>query len=106
MTAAGGTPGGSATPGKPSRALTPGRRAALIAAAACFLLHAATLLWTWRGWGLLGRRNVLTWVDFPISLAYLARAPGELLLWSLLLGGLQWALLGGLLTLLIGRSAR
>jgi hypothetical protein len=86
--------------------MTPNRRAAAIAAAACFLLHAATLLWTWRGWGLLGRRNVLTWVDFPVSLAYLTRAPHELLLWSLLLGGLWWAAVGGLLTLLIGRSAR
>jgi hypothetical protein len=86
--------------------MTPGRRAAAIAAVASFLLHGAALLWTWRSVGFLGRRNVLTWVDFPVSLAYLERQPSELLLWSLLLGGLQWAAIGGLLTLLIGKSAR
>jgi hypothetical protein len=83
-----------------------GSRAAAVAAVAAFLLHALALFTTWRSWDPFGRRNVLTWIDFPVSLLFLERPASELALWSLLGGGLQWALYGALLAYLVGRSAR
>jgi hypothetical protein len=85
---------------------SPGRRAAAVAAVASFLLHALALGLTWFRGAALGRRNVLTWIDFPVSLLFFDRGTRALLPWSLLAGGLQWALIGALLAYLIGSSAR
>jgi hypothetical protein len=82
-----------------------GWRAALLAAAGSLLLHGAAVLWVWHSGGF-GRVGVLAWIDFPSSLAYLRPRGGAKLAWSLLLGGLQWAVLGAGLSLLFGRAAR
>ena len=58
-------------------AISHGRRAAAVAAIAAFLLHALALLSTWRSWDPFGRRNVLTWIDFPVSLLFLERPASE-----------------------------
>lgn len=71
-----------------------------------FALHTVTVLWVWRTWGYFGRANVLAWIDFPASLAYLHVEGDTLLTWSLIAGGLQWAFFTAALTLLIGRVAR
>jgi hypothetical protein len=80
-------------------------KAALFAAAGSLLLHGAAVLWVWHSGGF-GRVGVLAWIDFPSSLAYLRPRGGAKLAWSLLLGGLQWAVLGAGLSLLFGRAAR
>ena len=80
-------------------------RAAAFAAAGSLLLHGAAVLWVWHSGGF-GRGGVLAWIDFPSSLAYLRPRGGAKLAWSLLLGGLQWAVLGAALSLLFGRAAR
>jgi hypothetical protein len=82
------------------------RRAAFFALAASFLLHAVAVLWVWHSWGPFGRGGVLAWVDFPISLAYLKLRGGAKLAWSLVVGGLQWGLIGAGLSLLFGTAAR
>jgi hypothetical protein len=82
-----------------------GWRAAVFAAAGSLLLHGAAVLWVWHSGGF-GRVGVLAWIDFPSSLAYLRPRGGAKLAWSLLLGGLQWAVLGAGLSLLFGRAAR
>src|SRR5690242_20245313 len=71
-----------------------------------FFLHTLTVLWAWRSWGGFGRGNLLIWMDFPASLAFLQLTGRELLLWSFLLGGLQWGLIGLALTYFLGRAAR
>lgn len=76
------------------------------AAVAVIVLHTAVALWVWRTWGELGRSNLLVYMDFPVSLAFLHLSDRGLLTGSLLLGGLQWATVAGLLTWLVGRSAR
>jgi hypothetical protein len=86
--------------------LRPSRRAALVAMAIGFALHTVTALWTWRTWGTFGRGNVVAWMDFPVSLVYLHLDGEALLAWSLLAGGLQWAVIAAILTLLLGRSVR
>jgi hypothetical protein len=86
--------------------LTPSRRAALVAMAVGFVLHTATALWTWQTWGLIGRADLVVWMDFPVSLLYLHLDGAALLGWSLAAGGLQWAVLAAGLTLLLGHSAR
>jgi hypothetical protein len=80
-------------------------RAAAFAAAGSLLLHGAAVLWVWHSGGF-GRVGVLAWIDFPSSLAYLRPRGGAKLAWSLLLGGMQWAVLGAGLSLLFGRAAR
>ena len=88
------------------RASRPGRRAGLLAAVLSFLLHCLAVWVAWQTSQPLGRRNVVTWMDFPTSLLFLGRAPRVLLAWSLVAGGLQWALIGALLAALVGSSAR
>lgn len=78
-------------------------RAALLAG---LLLHTATALTVWMTWGEFGRGNVLAWIDFPVSLAFMHLDGPPLLLWSLAAGGLQWAAIAGLLTLSLGWAAR
>lgn len=70
------------------------------------VLHTVTVLWVWKTWGYFGRGNVLAWLDFPVSLAYLQLDDTPLLVWSLIAGGLQWAAIAAALTWLVGRSAR
>lgn len=84
----------------------PSRRAILAALIIGAVLHTLTVLWVWRTWGLFGRGNILSWLDFPASLAYMHLDGDPLLTWSLLAGGLQWAVITALLTWIIGRSTR
>jgi hypothetical protein len=71
-----------------------------------FLLHAVTTLVVWRTWGEFGRGDVLAWMDFPASIAYMQLDGTPLLLWSLCAGGLQWAIIAALLSLSLGWAAR
>ena len=82
------------------------RRAATEAAVIGFLLHTATVLWAWRTWGTFGRGNVISWLDLPASIGYMHLDGGPFLAWSLAAGGLQWAGIGALVALLVGRAAR
>ena len=84
----------------------PGRRAAVAAAIVGFLLHTVTSLVVWRTWGSFGRGNVLAWIDFPVSLAFLHLDGAPFLTWSLLAGGLQWAVIAALLSLWLGSTVR
>jgi hypothetical protein len=84
----------------------PVRRALVHALWAGLLLHTVTALWVWGTWGYFGRSNVIAWMDLPVSIAYMHVDGGELLTWSLILGGLQWAGIAALLTYLLGRSLR
>ena len=94
-----GAPGAGGGPG-------PAWRPAVLASVGSILLHAVAVLWVWHSWGGFGRGGVLAWIDFPSSLAYLRLRGGAKLTWSLLIGGLQWGVLGAGLSLLVGRSAR
>jgi hypothetical protein len=70
-----------------------------------FLLHVLAVLWVWwRGQPGL-RSGALVWMDLPCSLVYLGGGEQQVLLWSLLLGGLQWALAAALVALWMGRLA-
>ena len=71
-----------------------------------FFLHTLTVFWVWRSWGGFGRGNVLIWMDFPASLAFLQLTGRRLLLSSFLLGGLEWGGIGVALTYFLGRAAR
>ncbi len=82
----------------------PGRRAAAAAALAAVALHTVTALWVWRSWGSFGRANLLAWMDFPASLVFLDWTDRKFLTASLLLGGVQWAIIGILLAILVGRT--
>jgi hypothetical protein len=78
-------------------------RTALIAG---FLLHTVTVLVAWMTWGEFGRGNLLAWIDFPASLAFMHLDGTPLLLWSLAAGGLQWAVIAALLAMFLGVAAR
>ena len=82
------------------------RRALRHAALAVFGIHLVIALFAWSSWGRFGRGNILVWMDFPASLAFLDLTGGRLVVASLLLGGLQWAAIGALLAWIVGRSAR
>jgi hypothetical protein len=82
------------------------RRAGLAALIIGCLLHTVTALAVWRTWGTLGRGNVLAWIDFPVSLAYVHLDGGPLLACSLIAGGLQWGVITALLSLWLGSTAR
>jgi len=84
----------------------PWRRAAVSAAIVGFLLHTVTALLVWRTWGSFGRGNLLAWIDFPVSLAFLHLDGAPFLSWSLLAGGLQWAAIAALLSLWLGSTVR
>jgi hypothetical protein len=86
--------------------LRPSWRAVLAAVIAAAILHTVTALWVWRTWGYFGRANVIAWIDFPVSLTFLHLDGDPMIELSLLLGGLQWAAIGGVLALLLGRSVR
>jgi hypothetical protein len=82
------------------------RRALRHAALAVFCLHLVIALLIWFTWGRFGRGNLLVLMDLPVSLAFLQLTGGRFLAASVLLGGLQWAALGVLLTYVLGRSVR
>ncbi|MFL6193747.1 MAG: hypothetical protein ACJ75H_06220 [Thermoanaerobaculia bacterium] len=84
----------------------PSRRAVLAAMIIGLVLHTVTVLAVWKTWGAFGRGNVLAWIDFPSSLAYLHLDGSPMLLWSLLLGGLQWGVITALLTWFLGLTVR
>ena len=86
--------------------LRPSRRAPLAALIGGFLLHSAFALFVWKTWGSFGRGNVLSWVDFPVSLAFLHLDDTPFLRWSLLAGGAQWAVIAALLSLWLGKTVR
>jgi phosphoglycerol transferase MdoB-like AlkP superfamily enzyme len=86
--------------------LRPSPRAALKAALAILVLHTVIALGVWKTWGEFGRGNVIAWIDFPTSLAYLHLDGTPMLLWSLAAGGLQWAAIAWLLTLSLGWATR
>lgn len=73
--------------------------------AAGFLLHTVAVLWIWRSWAGGLRGGWLVWMDLPLSLLYAAVAGRRLLAASLLVGGVEWALIAAGLTYLVGRSA-
>lgn len=75
---------------------------ALIAAA----LHTLAALWLWRGTDPGLRGGALVWIDLPVSLLYLHQVGSRLLRWSLLAGGLWWALIGTVAAWLVGRVAK
>ncbi len=80
------------------------RNAVRRAAFAGFAIHTSAALWVWQSWGAFGASNLLLWMSFPASLGYLG-ASGRLLLGlALVFGGLEWALLGGLVAWWISRS--
>ncbi|HSS51304.1 MAG TPA: hypothetical protein VLX28_20365 [Thermoanaerobaculia bacterium] len=86
--------------------LRPSGRAARIAAILGFVLHAAAALTAWWTWSSFGRGNVLAWIDFPVSLAFLHLDGKPFLFWSLLAGGLEWGAIAALLSLFLGRTVR
>jgi len=84
--------------------MKPSRRAVLAAVIVGVILHTATVLFVWSSWGYFGRANVLTWIDFPVSMTYLDLEGDAMLGWSLVAGGLQWAAIAALLTLWVGST--
>lgn len=86
--------------------MRPSRRAMTTAAITGLLLHTVVALWVWRTSDYFGRGIVITWMDFPASLAYLHLEGTPMLTWSLLAGGLQWAGIAALLTFVLGRTLR
>lgn len=89
---------------KITRRMKPSRRAVLAAVIFGVIVHSLTVFSVWESWGYFGRANVLTWIDFPISLAYLDLDGAPLLAWSLVAGGLQWAAIASLLTIGLGST--
>jgi len=86
--------------------LRPSGRAASYAFLAGYLLHTVIAFLVWQTWGDMGRGIVLSWIDFPIALAYVHLDDTPFLTASLLAGGLQWAVIAALLTLFLGRTVR
>lgn len=76
-----------------------------VAAAGAAVLHTGAGLWVWHTWSVGLRGGWLVWMDLPVSLLFLEARDGWLLASSLVLGGLQWAVVGGLLSALLGAFA-
>jgi len=70
------------------------------------LLHTIAVAWVAWHWTPALRGTVLTLIDLPLSLFFGAAAGGREILWSLLLGGVQWALIAGLLGIGVERLTR
>jgi hypothetical protein len=87
-----------------TKKMKPSRRAVLAAVILGVVLHTLTALWVWRSWDYFGRAGLLTWMDFPVSLAFLDLDGAPMLTWSLIAGGLQWAAIAALLTLWVGST--
>jgi hypothetical protein len=86
--------------------LRPSGRASIAALILGFASHTVTALIVWRNWGTLGRGNVLSLIDLPVSFLYLHLDGRPLLYWSLAAGGLQWAVIAALLSLWLGKTVR
>jgi hypothetical protein len=71
-----------------------------------FALHALALAWIWSRYGEGARGGLVVWMDLPWSLAYLGRSGRTLLVWSSIVGGAWWGLLGALFARLLGRLAQ
>ncbi len=70
------------------------------------LLHTAAVGWVaWR-WSPQLRGTVLTLIDLPLSLFFAGAVGGSEIVGSLLFGGIQWALIAGLLGLGVERLTR
>jgi len=71
------------------------------------VLHTLAVLWTWFAWsGNPGTRGWwLVFTDLPVSFLYGHATHSSLLVWSLLLGGLQWAVTGALVALAVWHFA-
>ena len=70
------------------------------------ILHTAAVAWiAWR-WTPALRGTVLTLIDLPLSLFFGGAAGGRAVLWSVLLGGAQWAVIAGLLGIGVERLTR
>lgn len=82
------------------------RRSARIEMTLAVVFHTLCVLWIWRSWGAGLRGGWLLWIDLPISLLYGTMPGSWLLAASLVLGGLQWALIGWLLWRLVGTLTR
>lgn len=82
------------------------RNAIRHAALAGFLIHTLAVLWIWQTWDAFGASNLLIWMSLPASLAFLGASGNLLLGLALVFGGLEWALLGGLVAWWVGRSLR
>jgi hypothetical protein len=80
----------------------PSRRAVFAAVIIGVILHTLTALSVWSSWDYFGRANIVVWMDFPTSLAYLDLEGEAMLAWSLVAGGLQWAAIAALLTIWVG----
>ncbi len=76
------------------------------AAIAGFLIHGLAVLWIWRTWDPFGASNLMIWMGLPASLAYSGTGGATLFVCSIVFGGLEWALLGGLVAWGVGRSLR
>ena len=84
--------------------MKPSRRAVLAAAILAAILHTLTALSVWQSWDYFGRAGLLTWMDFPVSLAFLHLDGAPMLAWSLVAGGLQLAAIASLLTIWLGST--
>jgi hypothetical protein len=73
---------------------------------AALLIHTLAVLWIWSGWSPGFRTGVLVWMDFPASLLFLGAGGRRFLAWSLILGGVQWALIAALVAAAVGRLTR
>ena len=82
------------------------RNAIRHAALAGFAIHSLAVVWIWQTWDAFGASNLLLWMSLPASLAFLGASGNALLGLSLLFGGMDWALLGGLVAWWVGRSLR
>lgn len=78
------------------------RRALWAAGLAAAFFHTLAVAWIWNAWALAQRSLWLVWMDLPVSLLYGEARGGALLVASLLLGGLWWALAGALLSAAVG----
>jgi hypothetical protein len=74
-----------------------GRRVLLGCALVALALHSLAVGWNWYAWRAEpGAHGWMVITDFPVSLLYSHRTGSDLLAWSLLVGGLQWACTGAL----------
>jgi hypothetical protein len=87
-----------------TKKMKPSRRAVLAAVILAVVLHTLTALSVWESWDYFGRAGLLTWMDFPVSLAFLHLDGAPMLTWSLVAGGLQWAAIAALLTIWVGST--
>ncbi len=79
------------------------RRLSAVAFLLGFLLHSVVVATVWLRWGAGLKSLLLVWMDAPWSLLWLGAPAERLLPLSLLVGGLWWGAVTGLLTFAFGR---